>query len=71
MLLELWQPMARAVEASDRFHITAGCDKQFSTCQEKFGNALNFRGFPHMPGNDFALSYPSRAEGGNDGGALV
>ena len=37
----------------DTFTVTAGCDKQFATCQAKFANAVNFRGFPHMPGNDF------------------
>lgn len=36
--------------------ITAGCDKQFATCQAKFANAVNFRGFPHMPGNDYILA---------------
>jgi len=56
-IIELWQQMAAKVEEGDRFIITAGCDKQFSTCRKKFSNALNFRGFPHMPGNDFVLSY--------------
>lgn len=41
----------------DAFTVTAGCDKRFATCQEKFGNALNFRGFPHVPGNDAAYGY--------------
>ena len=63
--------MARAVEEGDRFQITAGCDKQFVTCREKFANALNFRGHPHMPGNDFAVSYPNSDDGVNDGGSLV
>jgi len=31
---------------------------------------VNFRGFPHMPGNDFALSYPMPGDA-NDGGGLV
>jgi uncharacterized phage protein (TIGR02218 family) len=39
------------------FSIVAGCDKSFATCKAKFGNALNFRGFPHLPGNDAAYGY--------------
>lgn len=42
------------------------CDQRFSTCKERFGNAENFRGFPHMPGTDFILAGP--AASGNDGG---
>ncbi len=50
--------------------LLAGCDKSFATCKAKFANALNFRGFPHLPGNDTAYSYV--ADGGNfDGGPVV
>ena len=56
--LELWQAMSEAVAPGDAFAATAGCDKQFSTCKAKFDNAVNFRGFPYMPGNDAVLSYP-------------
>ncbi len=71
VVLELWRPMTRDVAEGDRFTITAGCDKQFSTCQAKFANPHNFRGFPHMPGNDFAVSYPNSDDGVNDGGRLA
>jgi uncharacterized phage protein (TIGR02218 family) len=67
--LELWQPMADAIEVGDAFTVSAGCDKRFSTCRDRFANAVNFRGFPQMPGNDFALSYPTPGSG-NDGGSL-
>lgn len=62
----LWQAMADAIAPGDAFVVTAGCDKQFSTCRNRFGNSVNFRGFPHIPGNDFVLSYPrpSAARGG-------
>lgn len=39
------------------FSITAGCDKRFETCAKKFRNTVNFRGFPHLPGNDAAYGY--------------
>ncbi|MEX0853649.1 MAG: DUF2163 domain-containing protein [Bauldia sp.] len=69
-LIELWQPMHFAIAAGDAFIVTAGCDKLFATCGAKFANAVNFRGFPHMPGNDFALSY-ARTGDVNDGGPVV
>jgi uncharacterized phage protein (TIGR02218 family) len=68
--IELWQPAHHAIAAGDVFMVTAGCDKLFATCRAKFDNAENFRGFPHMPGNDFALTY-ARAGDRNDGSALV
>ena len=68
--IELWLPMAKAILPGDAFSVSAGCDKRFETCRDRFDNLLNFRGFPHMPGNDFALSYPT-PEGGHQGGVLV
>lgn len=54
----------------DTFQIVAGCDKRFVTCKEKFANPVNFRGFPHLPGNDAAYGYV--VDGMVfDGGALV
>lgn len=41
------------------------CDQRFETCRDVFSNTANFRGFPHMPGNDFVLAGP--AAGRNDG----
>lgn len=55
--LTLWLPMPLPVAVGDRFSIVAGCDKSFATCRTKFANQLNFRGFPHMPGSDFAYGY--------------
>jgi uncharacterized phage protein (TIGR02218 family) len=57
-------------EAGDSFLVVAGCDKTFATCKAKFANAVNFRGFPHLPGNDAGYAYVT--EGGQfDGGPLV
>jgi uncharacterized phage protein (TIGR02218 family) len=58
--LELWEVMTKEVEAADAFTITAGCDKHFKTCKAKFDNSVNFRGFPHVSGIDFALAVPDR-----------
>jgi hypothetical protein len=39
-----------------------GCDKRFETCSSRFGNSLNFRGFPAIPGNDFLSRWPAKGE---------
>jgi uncharacterized phage protein (TIGR02218 family) len=43
----------------DRIELTQGCDRRFSTCTGRFANALNFRGEPHLPGNDLLTRYAS------------
>ena len=43
------------------FEIFAGCDKRLETCRAKFANVANFRGFPHMPGNDAVQAGPNAA----------
>lgn len=67
--ISLWLPAGAAIQIGDEFTVTAGCDKRFATCRTKFSNAVNFRGFHLMPGNDFAISYPLKREK-NDGGKL-
>lgn len=54
-IVELWRPAPRAIAPGDAFTVAAGCDKRFATCRDRFANAVNFRGFPHMPGNDFVI----------------
>jgi uncharacterized phage protein (TIGR02218 family) len=67
--IALWRAAPRVVEAGDEFVVTAGCDKRIATCAAKFANVVNFRGCPHMPGNDWVAAYPQ--EGGrNDGASL-
>ncbi|OJF98072.1 DUF2163 domain-containing protein [Pararhizobium antarcticum] len=55
--LPLWLPPAVAVSVGDTFEIRAGCDKRFATCRDRFENPVNFQGFPHLPGADFAFGY--------------
>jgi uncharacterized phage protein (TIGR02218 family) len=45
--------------AGNRVRITQGCDRRFTTCVGRFANAANFRGEPHLPGNDLLLRYAS------------
>jgi uncharacterized phage protein (TIGR02218 family) len=58
--IELWAPARGPLAPGQTFFVTAGCDKHFSTCQAKFANVANFRGFPHMPGNDFVTSFAGK-----------
>jgi uncharacterized phage protein (TIGR02218 family) len=55
--LSLWSPLARAPAPGDVVTLATGCDKAFETCLTKFANTLNFQGFPHLPGSDFAYGY--------------
>ena len=68
-VIELWDRIGPPVAAGDRIRLEAGCDRQAATCQSKFNNFHNFRGFPHIPGEDWLLSYPTES-GANDGGRL-
>lgn len=56
--IELMADFEIAPEVGDSILLRAGCDKLAATCRTKFGNFLNFRGFPHVPGTDWMASYP-------------
>ena len=68
--LDLWQRSPRPIRAGDAFTVAAGCDKSFATCRTRFANGPNFRGFPHLPGNDFIVRVARQGEPGLDGGSL-
>lgn len=57
-VVELWEETRFPIKIGDRLRITAGCDKAAATCRVKFDNFLNFRGFPHLPGEDWSVAYP-------------
>jgi uncharacterized phage protein (TIGR02218 family) len=52
MILEPWQPLPRRLELPVAARLTAGCDKSYETCRDRFANVVNFRGFPEIPGLD-------------------
>lgn len=66
-LIDLWQAIPIAI--GDQVTLEPGCDRQASTCQTKFNNFLNFQGFPHIPGEDWQISYPNPLQP-KDGGSL-
>ena len=61
-VLELLDPPGAVLQVGGAFTVYAGCDKRFETCRAKFANTLNFRGFPHMPGNDAVQARPVAGE---------
>ena len=67
--ITLMEIPVRPLATGDTFDIFAGCDKAFATCKAKFANADNFRGFPHIPGQDTVVRYAAKGDP-NTGGAL-
>lgn len=68
-VLTFAEPIIDWVAPGDTLTLFAGCDRRFATCQAKFSNIENFRGFPHIPGSDFVLRYP-KSGGDFDGKPL-
>lgn len=62
--LDLWDTPSRPIAVGDTLTVTVGCDKRLATCHRRFANSANFRGFPHLPGNDFAMSYARTGSAG-------
>ncbi len=56
--LTLLDPPEHPATAGDILLLIQGCDKNIATCATRFANARNFRGEPHLPGNDLLSRYP-------------
>lgn len=56
--IELRDTARGAIRPGDRIALRHGCDKSFATCTARFANAANFRGEPHLPGQDLLTRYP-------------
>jgi len=67
--LALLEAPVRAIAPGDDFIVRTGCDKRLETCKSKFANTANFRGFPHIPGQDAVIRYPNRGDA-NSGDVL-
>ena len=46
-----------APQPGDRALLMQGCDNSLATCAGRFDNAVNFRGEPHLPGNDLLTRF--------------
>jgi len=58
----LYEPLPFTLSTGDTFTAVAGCDRRFATCKDRFSNKDNFRGFPHIPGMDKALTVPANQQ---------
>ena len=67
--ITLLEAPVRPLAFGHGFIIRAGCDKRAETCAAKFANIANFRGFPHIPGQDTVIRYAT-ADGGHEGAVL-
>jgi uncharacterized phage protein (TIGR02218 family) len=56
-VITLSDPPHFPVVAGTRVEVSEGCDRRFATCAQRFSNAVNFRGEPHLPGNDLLMRY--------------
>jgi uncharacterized phage protein (TIGR02218 family) len=56
--IELFIAVGYPIVAGDTFTVYPGCDKRLDTCIGRFGNVLNFRGEPYVPGIDAMMQYP-------------
>lgn len=54
----LFLRMPFEIAVGDTGTLYPGCDKRVSTCKSRFGNVVNFRGFPHVPGDKYLMDYP-------------
>lgn len=50
-------PFPFDVEIGDAYEVYAGCNKQLATCRDKFGNVINYQGFPDKPQRDKASKF--------------
>jgi len=66
--ITLWESLRADIQPGDQVRLTAGCDRRFETCRLKFNNALNYQGFPDIPGEDWLMAVP-RQENRNTGGS--
>lgn len=57
-ILYLRDPPHFPARVGDLVEIAEGCDKSLATCAARFGNVVNFRGEPHLPGIDLLTRYP-------------
>jgi len=51
-------------DTSQRMNFPSGtvCPRSFSACRDRFNNALNFRGFPYLLGDDALTAAPRESE---------
>ena len=49
--------MVADIQVGDTYTLIPGCNKSLGICLSKFDNVINFRGFPHLPGQAELFDY--------------
>lgn len=57
-------PMQHPISVGDTYEMSQGCDRSFARCRE-YNNVVNFRGEPHLPGQDRIMRFAGTEGGGN------
>lgn len=60
-VITLWEPLRARLAPGAQVTLTAGCDKRFATCRDKFANLLNYQGFPDLPEDGWIFNGPAQA----------
>lgn len=68
--LTLADALPKSVALGSSLRLEPGCDKALATCRDKFGNALRFGGFPHMPVAELLLAPVREGSMVMDGGSF-
>lgn len=55
--LSLDRPLSGGLSSGTTAELLQGCDHTLTTCTHRYGNAVNFRGEPFLPGNDLLARY--------------
>jgi uncharacterized phage protein (TIGR02218 family) len=69
-VVTLYEAAPYTLSTGVTFSAIAGCDRRFETCKTRFNNKDNFRGFPHIPGMDKALTVPNNQQWATDSSAV-
>lgn len=69
-VFKLYESAPYTLSTGVTFSAVAGCDRRFETCKTRFNNKDNFRGFPHIPGMDKALTIPANQKWQTDSSAV-
>jgi uncharacterized phage protein (TIGR02218 family) len=57
---KIYDLLPNDITVGDKFVYAIGCDKTIETCSAVFGNAVNFRGEPYLPGPNKVIEFLTR-----------
>lgn len=59
-VIAIWDPTPYDIQVGDTFTLSPGCDRRMTTCQTRYGNVVNFRGYGvYIEGLDALMRGPT------------